>query len=169
MIRYATWIIVWLLALVWCLGVRRFVPGLFPIEPYVPFLVASLMLGPLRLVIPLILVGGLLLDVFQPFPHPIAFFVLLGLSCLIGLAIRFVLASRSFYSALILVLISRILIALAVYGFGAGVAVWPAEKAVLSSPLFLLITTVCDAILLLIAFRLVARPLLGAKRVQIAR
>jgi len=127
------------------------------------------MLGPVRLVIPLTLIGGLLLDAFQPFPHPIAFFVLLGLSCLIGLAIRFVLASRSFYSALILVLISRILIALAVYGFGAGVAVWPAEKAVLSNPLFLLITTACDAVLLLIAFRLVARPLLGAKRVQIAR
>ncbi len=169
MLSYASWIVGWVLMIIWCIAIRPFLPGVLFIEPCLPFLVASLMLGPTRLVVPLMVVSGLLLDVFQPFPRPMAFFVLLGLSGLCSLAIRFVLASRSFYSALVLVAVSRVLVAVLVYGLGAGAAVWPAEKAVLMYPGFFLLTTVFDTCLLLLCFRLVARPLLGAKRVQIAR
>lgn len=155
--------------LVWCLAIRPFVPGLLPFEPCVPLLIASLMLGPLRIVLPLVLMSGLLFDAFQPFPQPVALLVLIGLSGLVGLAIRFILATRSFYSALILVILARVLIAGFVYALGPGAAVWPAERSVVISPLFFFVTTLGDALFLLIGFRLVSRPLLGAKRIQIAR
>ncbi len=169
MLRSVTWILLWLVMLVWCLALRPFVPALLPFEPCIPLVIAGLMLGPLRLIIPLVVLSGFLFDAFQPFPQPIALIVLLALSALVGLAVRFLLASRSFYSALVLVIIARILIAGLVYLLGPGAALWPAERAILSSPLFFLVTTLADAVFLLIGFRVVARPLLGVKRVQIAR
>lgn len=169
MLRSFAWISAWGLMLIWCVAIRPFVPGLLPIEPCIPLLIAGLMLGPLRLIIPLTVLTGLLFDAFQPFPQPFALVGLIGISCLVGLAVRFILASRSFYSALILVIVSRSVLAGFVYLLGSGAAMWPAEKAVLLSPLFFLVTTLVDATLLLVGFRLVARPLLGAKRVQIAQ
>lgn len=155
--------------LVWCLAVRPFIPGLLPLEPCMPLLIASLMLGPLRVVVPLIIVSGLLFDAFQPFPLPVALYAFLLVTLLVGLAVRFILAGRSFYSALILVVLMRVLLAGGLYLLGPGAAVWAAERAILLNPLFFLLTTLADAIFLLIGFRLVARPLLGARRVQIAR
>lgn len=169
MSRTISWVLAWLLALVWCLGVRPFIPASLPIEPCLPLLVASLMLGPLRVIVPLIMVGGLLIDAFQPFPQPLAFFFFLVFSALVGLSVRFILARRSYYSALILVIVSRLLLAGVLYALGPGAALWPADRAVVLNPLFLFVTTLADAFLLLITFRVVARPLLGVKRVEIAR
>lgn len=169
MLRTLQWIVVWLAMLVWCLAIRPFVPGFLFLEPCIPLLIASLMLGPLEVVIPLLVLSGLLFDAFQPFPQPVALFALLGISTLVGLGVRFILASRSFYSALILVIVSRLLIAGLMYLLGSGAATWPAERAILTSPAFFFLTTCADAAFLLIGFRLVAKPLLGAKRVQIAR
>ncbi len=169
MSRYVPWVIAWILAIAWCVGIRPFLPIVFPLEPCIPLLVASLMLGPLRLVIPMFLLSGILLDAFQPFPQPVAFFALFGVALLVGLSVRFILANRSYYSALILVVVSRVLIAGCLLLVGPGFAAWPADRAFIASPIFLLVTTLIDALFLLIGFRLVSRPLLGLKRVQIAR
>lgn len=155
--------------LIWCLAIRPFIPGLLPLEPCMSLIIISLMLGPLRVVVPAILIGGLLFDAFQPFPAPVALYAFLLISLLVGLAVRFILASRSFYSALILVILMRIVLAGGLYLLGPGAAVWAADRAILLNPAFFLLTTVADAIFLLIGFRLVARPLLGARRVQIVR
>ncbi len=163
------WIIAWLLMLVWCLGIRPFIPLALPIEPFVPLLVASLMLGPWRVVVPLLVCSSFLFEAFQPFPEPSAFLVFFIVAILVWLAIRFVLATRSYYSALILSFISRLFIAGSVFLLGGGAAVFPADKVVLLSPVFLLLTTFGDALFLLVGFLLVSRPLLGTKRVQIAR
>lgn len=163
------WALVWFLVLVWSLGIRPFIPLALPIEPFVPLLVASLMLGPWRIIVPLLLISSFLFEAFQPFPQPSAFFVFFMVAVLVWLAIRFVLATRSYYSALILTVVSRAVIAGLVFLLGTGAAVFQADKTVLLSPIFLLLTTLSDAILLLVGFLLVSRPLLGAKRVQIAR
>jgi hypothetical protein len=155
--------------LIWSLGVRPFIPAALIIEPCIPLLILSLMVGPLRVVIPFIVLTGLLFDAFQPFPRSIAFFSLSLFSFLVWLAVRFVLASRSFYSALVLVILTRAALAGMLFALGPAFALFSAERAVLQSPLFFFLTTIVDAGFLLIGFRLVARPLLGVKRVQIAR
>ena len=167
--RVFSWVLVWFLMIVWCVAIRPFVPSLLFLEPAIPLLVASLMLGPLRIVLPLMLVSGLVFDAFQPFPQTVALYTFIGISVLIGLSIRFILASRSFYTALVLIILTRLGIAGLLYLLGPGAALWPGDRAMLQSPLFFLLLTVTDVVFLLIGFRLVSRPLLGVKRVQIAR
>ncbi|MBP9762385.1 hypothetical protein KBD34_02095 [Patescibacteria group bacterium] len=169
MSRALVWILAWLLMLIWSLGIRPFIPAALVIEPCIPLLVLSLMVGPLRVVLPFILLTGLLFDAFQPFPRSIAFFSLSLFSFLVWLAVRFILASRSFYSALILVILMRAALAGILFALGPSFGLFAAERAVLQNPLFFFLTTLVDACFLLIGFRLVARPLLGLKRVQIAR
>ncbi len=155
--------------ILWSVAIRPFVPGFLPIEPCIPLLVLSLMLGPLRVVVPFILISGLLFDAFQPFPLPIAFYALILVALLVGVAVRFLLAGKSFYSALLLVIIARVTLAGSLFLLGPDAAIWSADRSVLLSPLFFLLTSLIDAILLLIGFRLVSRPLLGAHRTQIVR
>ena len=167
--RIISWSLVWVLTIVWCIGIRPFVPALLPFEPCLPILVLSVMLGPLRAIVPLVCVTGLFLDAFQPFPEPYAIFFVIGYAFLVWSAARFVLAGRSFYSALILVLLGRLLIAGVLTALGPEAAIWSGDRAVIHSALFFFLTSVVDALVLLIGFRLVSSPLLGAKRVGIAR
>lgn len=167
--RLLSWTAIFFIILLWSVGIRPFIPALLPFEPFMPLLVLALMLGPTKLVFPLILFGGMVFDAFQPFPFPVAFYALLLISACVGGAVRFLLAGRSFYSAVLLVALMRALLAGGLYLLGPGAAVWAGDRAVLTSGSFFLVTTLVDAVFLLMGFRLIARPLLGAHRVQIAR
>ncbi len=169
MVRIFVWGSFWCAALLWSICVRPFLPAFLPIEPCIPLVVLSLTLGEPRYLLPMLAFTGIVLDAFQPFPRAVAFESLLILSILVWFAVRFFLASRSFYSSLILVVLARLLLAGLLYLLGPDIAVWSGDRAILPNPLFFLLTTIADACLLLVGFRMVSRPLLGSNRVGIAR
>lgn len=166
--RALGWIFAWLLAILFTLGVRPFIPALLPFEPCIPLLVLSVTLGRPRIIIPLIILAGVTLDAFQPFSGPIALLALLGLALLTWLTLRFLLASRSFYSAVIMTIVARLLIAGLISLLGSEYALWSGDRAVFT-PGFLVLTILLDALFLLIGFRIISHRLSGVRRETMLR
>lgn len=166
--RTGTWIVVWVLAVLFTVAVRPFIPVFYLFEPCLPLLILSITLGRPRIVFPLIISAGLVIDAFQPFPEPLALFVLLGVAFLAWIALPFLLANRSFYSAVILVIVARLLIAGLIKLLGADYAVWSGDQAVFT-PLFFLVVIIFDSLFLLVGFRILSPRLSGVRRETMLR
>jgi len=141
-------ILLGLLLGLWTVGVRFSLPILFFCEPILPLLVAFFLFRSRGKAWIFGLIAFFILDVYQIRPWPIGiWFVLIFLS-VSEMAVRYVIANRSFYSALGLLLVGRLIGFFLIRWSGDRVGLWQPPDGSFGTILGFLFTCLADLFLL---------------------